>query len=116
MGEVLAGELPVLDQYEPVAGVVTQDGLDAVGALGGRLHELDGLQVTVVHGDEDTVWVPSSALFSAADGTPQLRVQAEGAAFEVFDVETGAPAGGWVPVVDPPPTLTAATRLLAGDA
>ena len=63
-----------------------------------------------------TVWVPSSALFSAADGTPQLRVQAEGAAFEVFDVETGAPAGGWVPVVDPPPTLTAATRLLAGDA
>ncbi len=90
-----------------------------VDTLGDRAEALGAscaATAAVVHGDEDTVWVPSSALFSAADGTPQLRVQAEGAAFEVFDVETGAPAGGWVPVVDPPPTLTAATRLLAGDA
>lgn len=71
---------------------------------------------TVSQGDADTVWVPAAALFSAADGTPQLRIpNDDGAGFAAVAVETGAPVGGWVPLVDPPSTLTASTQLLAGD-
>lgn len=99
-GETTPGEGWVVD---------TRDDLDA--ALGASC----AATAAVVHGDDETVWVPASALYSAADGTTQVRVQTEGAVFEALAVETGAPAGGWVPVVDPPSALTAATRLLAGD-
>lgn len=108
----VASEAEAEGEGAPKEGRIVETLDDRAEALGASC----AATAAVAHGDEDTVWVPSSALFSAADGTPQVRVQAEGAAFDVLAVETGAPAGGWVPVVDPPPTLTAATRLLAGDA
>ncbi|MFT3888100.1 MAG: hypothetical protein QM713_08070 [Arachnia sp.] len=66
-------------------------------------------------GDDDTVSVPASALFSGADGRTEVHIQKDGVAFSPLVVQPGTPVGGWVPLLDPPPALTASTPLLAGE-
>lgn len=99
------------DEAGPATGWVVDVDADISPALGLPC----AATATTYQGDTASISVPAAAIFSLADGTTQLHLQTQGSSFTALTVQTGPPAGGWVPLVNPPPELTKDSRLLAGD-
>lgn len=94
----------------PTRGWIIESSAELSAALG----QTCAATATITHGAAATVSVPAAALYSSGDGTTQLHLQTQGTAFTALTVRGGPPAGGWVPILDPPSTLTANTALIAG--